>query len=381
MRRMVIDADSHVYESDATWDYLPDHFQARRPIAITLPPGQAPYLGRMNGFWLVDGRVVNWTWGHGTVQIGTPLTTTHAIEKPLSVGSQALTDVPARLRDLDQAGIDVQVLYPSLFLVRLSEDDAFEAALTQAYNRFMAAQCSQAPDRLKWSAVLPLCDVPTAVEEVAQAKQRGAVSLVTFGTVGEKMLHAREFDPVWAAAEAAGLPVCVHVGWSLPSLNQVCDEHASALNLSFALPLLMGFFSFTGGGILERFPRLRVAFLEAGAGWLPWFVERSDHYYPVVNWFRRSFGLPDLPSASPSSYLERVWLTCEADERLLPQVVELLGEDKVMVSEDMPHLEGREGSVGELMERTDIPEAVKAKIITDNPVRFYGLEAAVPAGA
>ena len=95
-------------------------------------------------------------------------------------------------------------------------------------------------------------------------------------------------------AEAAGLPVCVHVGWSLPSLNQVCDEHASALNLSFALPLLMGFFSFTGGGILERFPRLRVAFLEAGAGWLPWFVERSDHYHPVVNWFRRSFGLPDL---------------------------------------------------------------------------------------
>src|SRR5262249_40823636 len=126
-----IDADSHVYESDATWDYLPDHFQARRPVAITLPPGQAPYLGRMNGFWLVDGRVVNWTWGHGTVQIGTPLTTTHAIEKPLSAGSQALTAVRARLRDLDQARIDVQVLYPSLFLVRLSEDDAFEAALTR----------------------------------------------------------------------------------------------------------------------------------------------------------------------------------------------------------------------------------------------------------
>jgi predicted TIM-barrel fold metal-dependent hydrolase len=72
-------------------------------------------------------------------------------------------------------------------------------------------------------------------------------------------------------------------------------------------------------------------------------------------------------------------MTCEADERLLPQVIEVLGEDKLMISEDMPHLEDREGSVGELAERTDITEAVKQKIITDNPVRFYGLEAAVPA--
>src|SRR5215210_2510835 len=98
MFRAVIDADSHVYESDATWDYLPERYKARRPIPITLPPGQAPYLGRMNAFWLVDGRAVNWTWGKGTVQIGTPLTSTHAIEKSISVGSQALTDIDARIR-------------------------------------------------------------------------------------------------------------------------------------------------------------------------------------------------------------------------------------------------------------------------------------------
>ena len=109
-----------------TWDYLPEPDRGPRPIPLTLPAGQAPYLGRMNGFWLVDGRVVNWTWGRGTVQIGTPLTTTHAIEKPISVGSQALTDVPARLRDLDEAGIDIQVLYPSLFLVRLVRGPCFE---------------------------------------------------------------------------------------------------------------------------------------------------------------------------------------------------------------------------------------------------------------
>src|SRR5829696_2596468 len=132
MRGPIIDADSHVYETEATWEYLPEKYRARRPVPIQLAPGQAPYLGRMNGFWLIDGKVVNWTWGRGTVQIGTPLTTTHAVEKPISVGSQALTDIPARLRDLDQAGIDIQVLYPSLFLVPLTEDDEFEAALVQS---------------------------------------------------------------------------------------------------------------------------------------------------------------------------------------------------------------------------------------------------------
>lgn len=377
----VIDADSHVYESEGTWDYLPPHYQARRPIPIALEPGRAPYLGRMNGFWLVDGRVVNWTWGKGTVQIGTPLTTTHAIEKPLSVGSQALTDVPARLRDLDQAGIDIQVIYPSLFLVPLSEDDQFEAALVQSYNSFLAAQCGQAADRLKWAAMLPLRHVPTAVEEVQRAKALGAVAAVTFGTVKDKLLHAAEFDPVWQAAQEVGLPVCVHVGWSSPSLNNMCDEHVSALNLSFTMPLLFGFLSMTTGGIMERFPGLRVAFLEGGAGWLPWLIERADHYHGVANWFRNSFGLETLPKEKPSRVLDRVYMTCEADERLLPQVIELLGEDKLMVSEDMPHLEDREGSVAELQERTDVSEAAKRKIVTDNPVHFYGLETSVAARA
>src|SRR5262244_2435322 len=74
----VIDADSHVYEVEATWDHLPKEFQARRPLPITIAPGDAPYMGVDNSFWLIDGRAVQWTWGKGTVQIGCPLTSRHA---------------------------------------------------------------------------------------------------------------------------------------------------------------------------------------------------------------------------------------------------------------------------------------------------------------
>src|SRR3989442_699962 len=286
----VIDADSHVYEVEATWDHLAKDYQARRPLPITIKPGDAPYMGVDNSFWLVDGRAVQWTWGEGTVQIG-------------------------------------------------------------------------------WTPFWPLRQPEEAVREIERARELGAVSLVTYGTVGEKMLHASEFDPVWAGASDAGLPVCVHVGWSFPPLRRMCDEHVSSLNLSFTLPLLFGFLSFLGGGILDRFPKLRVGFLEAGAGWLPWFLERIDHYHPVSNFFRKSFGLDVLPSQRPASYRDRVYVTCEADEMLLPQVIEYLGEDNIMVSEDIPHLEAREGSVKELERRADVSEGVKRKILSESPAR------------
>ena len=369
----VIDADSHVYEVEDTWDYLPKEYQARRPIPITIKPEDAPYMGVDNSFWLVDGRTVQWTWGKGTVQIGCPLTSKHAKMKVFSVGSQSLMDVNARIRDLDKAKVDIQVIYPTLFLVPLSEDDAFETALVQSYNSWIASRCGERPDRLKWVALLPLRQPEEAVREIERAKDSGAVALVTFGTVSEKMLHAPEFDPVWAAASESGLPVCVHVGWSYPPLRQMCDEHMSSLNLSFTLPLLFGFFSFTGGGVLDRFPKLRVAFLEGGAGWMPWFLERMTHYYGVANFFRKSFGLDVSTSRRPADYRDRIYVTCEADELLLPQVIQYLGEDNIMVSEDMPHLEEREGSTKELGERTDVPDRVKRKILFDNPARFYNL--------
>lgn len=371
-----IDADSHVYEVEETWDHLPAKYRDRRPIPITVPADRAPYMGVDNSFWLVDGKAVQWTWGPGTIQIGCPLTSIHAGMKEFSVGNQSLMDVPARVADLDRAGVDVQVVYSTLLFAPLTDDDDFETALAVSYNRWIAERCGEAPDRLKWSAVLPLRQPREAVREIHRVKDAGAVSLMCFGTVGDKLLHLPEFDPVWAAAQEAGLPVAVHVGWPNGAMRRMCDEHSSSLNVSFTLPLLMGFYSFAGGGVLDRHPKLEAAFLEGGAGWLPWYLERMDHYYPVAEFFRSSFGLEPITSASPESYRDRIHVTAEAGERLLPQVLDYLGEDNVMVSEDMPHLEAREGSGEDLGARADVTEAQKEKILLRNPARFYGIEVA-----
>ena len=160
-----IDADSHVYEVEETWDYLPKKFQSRRPIPITIPPEQAPYMGVNNSFWLIDGKAAQWTHGPGTVQIGCPLTSVHALRKAYGTGHQSLRDVPQRLKAMDDAGIDVQVIYPTLFLTKLSDDDEFESALQISYNHWVAERAAQSK-RLRWVAMLPLRTPQAAVKEI-----------------------------------------------------------------------------------------------------------------------------------------------------------------------------------------------------------------------
>ena len=368
-----IDADSHVYEVQETWDYLPKKFRHRRPLEVTVPPKDAPYMGVDNSFWLVDGKAMQWTWGAGTIQIGCPRTSVHAGMKEFSVGNQSLMDVPARLSDLDRAGVDIQVIYPTLLFAPMTDDDDFQTALEISYNKWIEERCSESSSRLHWSASLPLRNPKMAEKEVFRVKDAGAVSLMCYGTVNDTMLHDSKFDRVWAAAAECDLPIAVHVGWPGP-LREMCDEHSSSLNVSFTLPLLIGFYSFAGGGILDRHPKLRAVFLEGGAGWIPWYLERMDHYYPVAEFFRSSFGFEPITSKNPESYIDRIYTTCEAGERLLPQVIDYLGEDNIMVSEDMPHLEAREGSGDDLSVRKDIGKRQREKILFHNPSKFYGIK-------
>src|SRR2546428_9347362 len=112
----VTDAASPVNETEETWNSLPKKYKNRRPLPITIKPEDAPYMGVDNTFWLVDGKTVQWTWGKGTVQIGCPLTSTHANLNVFSIVSQSLRDVDHRLRDLDKCGADLQEISPTLFV-------------------------------------------------------------------------------------------------------------------------------------------------------------------------------------------------------------------------------------------------------------------------
>ena len=141
----VIDADSHVEEPEEAWSFLDPKYEARRP-----------FLHHMNSFWYIDGSVYPKVTGQGVTIYATPVTMARAKLKPFSLDSQTLLEPAARLKDMEAGGVDVQVIFPTIFLEPLSEDPRFEAALMKSYNQWMASACRKHPNRLKWAAVLPM---------------------------------------------------------------------------------------------------------------------------------------------------------------------------------------------------------------------------------
>jgi predicted TIM-barrel fold metal-dependent hydrolase len=96
----------------------------------------------------------------------------------LNIKKNFATEVPAlRVKAMDDLGVQTQVVYPTLFLVFLTDDAALEIALCKAYNRFVSEACSKTGDRLRWIAVLPLRSIEASLEEMHWAKEHGAVGL------------------------------------------------------------------------------------------------------------------------------------------------------------------------------------------------------------
>jgi predicted TIM-barrel fold metal-dependent hydrolase len=365
----VIDCDSHVEESPVVWQYLDAKYRARTPIPMTFPHAEG--LPTLNAFWLIDGAPHPKPMGPGATIVGTPPISQYALAKPYSVGSQDLTDVPTRLKDMDAVGVEIQVLYPSIFIEPLTDDVQFEAALMRSYNTWVAQTCAQAPDRLKWAGVIPMRDVPAAVREMERCKRMACVGVFIHGTVGEMMLHDPRFDPVWAAALDLDLAIGIHVGWSHPGLRWSCDDLYSAMSLSLMYPVVMGFFSFVGGGILDRFPALRVGFLEAGVEWLPMVMARLHHHYKATT----SGGLPIKTKRPPEEWLREasLWISTEGDDPELISVIDLMGDDRVMISADMPHGDVPVDLLPAFRERQDVSAESRRKILGPNAARFYEL--------
>ena len=248
---MTFDADSHVEESAQTWKYLDEKFVRRRPIPITLE--DQPALLGQNSFWLIDGAVVPRTSGKGLSLFGTPATSRHAREKPFSIGSQELTDVDARIRDLDKFGIHTQIINSTLLNATLSPDIDFEYGLCRAYNTWVHEICEQSSGRLRWNAMLRLTHIEKALEELRRVEALGAAAAEIHGMAGDKLLDSREFDPFWSEAERLNTPIYVHIGFESPAFTGLFQNLFMSIAFSNRASLLMGFLAIVGTGVAEGF--------------------------------------------------------------------------------------------------------------------------------
>lgn len=355
---LVIDADGHVEESTAMFDFLEEEYRERRPL--TLGFDRDTVYGDANAVWLIDGKTYPKLSGKGGVIFLTPTVMELAKRKPIAVPAQELNDVQGRLRDLDKMQIEKQVVYPSLFLTTTTDDLKLEAALFRAYNSFMANACKQSGNRIKYAAQVPIRDIDESIKELRRARDLGAVSVMLLGMAWDKKLGDKELHPFYEEAAGLGIPICVHLGWGCPAITEIFD--ASSNFYSAILPVLMGFHSLMLSGVLEAFPRLKLAFLESGSLWVPY----------VIHELNRSGKL----KRDPSEYFRegRVFISCEADENI-NYLTSLLGEDSLVLALDYPHTDSfrEENMVKAIMEREDVPLRVREKLLSTNAQSLYGL--------
>ena len=285
------------------------------------------------------------------------------------------TTVEINLADNDTQGIDVEVMYPTGGLThsRIREHD-YAIAFAATYNDFLHDYCSANPRRLKGVAMVPLhVDVPAAIREMERAVDRlGFVGVMVNTFMWGRNVAHRDFWPFYEACAAKGVAVGFHSrgGDTIDPIGHF-DNLLAMHTLSHAPEQLIACTAVIYSGLLEQFDKLRVAFLEAGAGWAPYWMEHMDG-----EWEKRKFDAP-LMKASPSEYMRcgRVYVACEPEERTLPYVAQWLGEDQILFPSDYPHWDcGFPESVAELADREDVTDSLKRKIFFDNPKRFYNLD-------
>ena len=289
---------------------------------------------------------------------------------------EGMHDPAERLKDMDLEGIDVTVNYsggPGEEWALLDAD--FATALCQTINSAKAEFNAYAPDRLKAIAILPMIDPARAAAELRRSvTELGLVGMVTRQHIRDKNLDDPSFDVVWAEAEKLGVPVCVHGGGQAPDQFPIAvDRYRSRLEvhaLTHPFGGMLALMNFTVGGILHRFPKLRLGIMEANCWWLPGWLERLDEH-----WERMPEQAPNI-DRKPSEYFMdgRCFIGCDPGEGMVGTVVKLLGAERIVYASDYYHWDcGFPETARIVANRTDLDDAAKRKILSENAVRLYGL--------
>jgi len=340
----VIDSDAHVLETERTWDYMLESERALRPRIVPTP--NDPSSGGES--WLVDG-----------TYLGKARNVGHDTSKE----SREMDDINARLKHMDELDVDVQVLYPTIFLRPFTRRPEVELAVTRSYNRWLIDIWKRAPERLRWVAVLPLLSMDEALKEARFAKENGACGIFIRGLEGDKRLSDRHFFPLYEEAGRLDLPVCVH------SANGSFAVHDFFLDESgfskFKLAVVGSFHALIFNDIPEKFPRTKFGFIEVSAQWVP---------YVIHDFARRRERSGGKVEKSEVLRKNRIWVACQTDDDL-PYVLKYAGPDNLVIGTDYGHNDTSSEilALRKLKEDGAVPPHVVNKILDENARALYGL--------
>jgi predicted TIM-barrel fold metal-dependent hydrolase len=275
---------------------------------------------------------------------------------------------------LERAKIERTVLFTSEGLsVGFIQIPRYAVEVCRAYNDYVSHRFARLSDRLRPMALIPMQDVAAAVKELRRAVTDLGLPGAMLPSTGLPLhLGHESYWPIYEEAERLDCALAVHGGANLAGagLNTFTNFTASHI-LHHPVPLMVALVSFIYHGALDRFPKLRVAFMEGGCGWLASILDRAERD-------ENYFDTRDQPKLHSIEYLTsgRILIGCEGSENALAYLARRVGIHPFAYASDYPHevdLPAAQHEIEEIAERDDLTEEEKKAVLGENAKRFFKL--------
>lgn len=361
----VIDADAHVIETERTWEFM-EPFESRfKPVLF------APEDRPMDAHWIVDGKLRRRAMLDGRgggaslrseVRSSAPAATATRNTYTLPEARE-MADISARVKHMDELGIDIQILHNSIFIEAVADRPEVDVAICKSWNRWLADIWEKGQGRFRWSCVLPLHSMNDAVDEIRFAKEHGSVAVCMRPLEGTRTLADPYFYPIYEEASLQNMAISIHIANGNPGMVEIFRNPYGGAGLgTFKAMTAVACHGYMTSLLPDRFPELRWGFIEASSQWVPWVAAELG---------RR--GRSEDAGSNPFKD-KRVYVTCQSGDDIA-YVLKYIGEDNLIIGTDYGHTDTASelDAISQLRKRTDISQEAIRKIIDDNPHRYYGI--------
>ncbi|MBI3743289.1 MAG: amidohydrolase family protein [Chloroflexi bacterium] len=382
----IFDADSHVYEPAAIWErYVEPAYRVAARSAfwhhVDAQGLASVVLNSKAGKAMNRSRIVRqavWRPGMTPDSIGAMDASRY---QPINPGSQ---DAKARLRDMDELGVERALLFPTLFAEYLpvvqNPDVAY--ALARGYNDWLLEFCDASPKRLYPVAVLPTQDIVFALEELRRMAAKGVkAAFIRPVYTNERFLNYTYFYPLFEELERLNVAAFVHPSpgttnpeWAStgPFVERVADNLRIGHNIAEAVAPVMDAGTALVGlafcGHLEEYPKLKLAIAHAGASWVPLALEKVETFATVTPTIR------DISLEPGHVFVERPSLvTFDASEVTVARMPDFFATVAAWGSRYPHHDTSTPQEAIETLRRWEVPEGKIAAMMGGNVARFLGV--------
>jgi predicted TIM-barrel fold metal-dependent hydrolase len=356
---LIVDVDAHHYETEhfrRICDYIED--PVMRDQAKYQGFGAQGLTTTAGGYQSLDGRI-----------------TRNAGRRLEKTPPSPHRDVTLTKRWMDAMGVDIACMFPTpmLFLGTTPRKDV-EVALARAYNAWLCEEVLAAEPRIKSTLYLPFQDADACYKMVQDFGDKKGVIGFTVVSPHYQAVYDNSYVKLWRALEERNLPIVFHgsYAWGEDKSISLCNKFIAVHSLGFVWFNVIHLTNWLVNGMPERFPKLKVCWIESGLAWIPFLMQRLDN-----EWMMRSSEVP-LLKRRPSDYMREMFYSTQPMEMVNNrEALELTfkminAETQLMYASDYPHWDMDLPST--IYDLPFLTEQAKRNILGGNAKRLFNLE-------